>query len=107
MKAAGAEEVAVVCVNDPYVMSAWAKDMKTEGKVHMLADPRCEFSRDLGCVQDDTATLGGMRSRRYSMVRRVGEPHAWLLCRRPHAHTAVPDRMCDAYRSCTTTLCDS
>ena len=70
VRAAGAQEIAVVCVNDPWVMAAWAKDMGTEAKqIHMLADPRCEFSRAIGCTQDDTAKLGNIRSRRYSMVR--------------------------------------
>ena len=51
-------------------MAAWAKDMGTEAKnIRMLADPRCEFSQAIGCTQDDTAKLGNIRSRRYSMVR--------------------------------------
>jgi hypothetical protein len=51
-------------------MAAWAKDMGTEAKgIHMLADPRCEFSQAIGCTQDDTAKLGNFRSRRYSMAR--------------------------------------
>ena len=58
------------CVNDPWVMSAWTKDMGTEAKgIRMLADPRCELAQALGCTQDDTAKLGNVRSRRYSMVR--------------------------------------
>ena len=64
------QEIAVCCVNDPWVMSAWAKDMGTEAKgIRMLADPHCEFAQALGCTQDDTAKLGNVRSRRYSMVR--------------------------------------
>ena len=72
LRAAGVQEIAVCCVNDPWVMSAWAKDMGTEAKgIRMLADPRCDFSQALGCTQDDTAKLGNVRSRRYSMVRRA------------------------------------
>jgi len=70
LRAAGAQEIAVVCVNDPWVMSAWAKDMgAAEKNIRMLADVRCEFSQAIGCTQDDTAKLGNIRSRRYSMVR--------------------------------------
>jgi len=69
LRAAGAQEIAVVCVNDPWVMAAWAKDMETEAQnIHMLADPRCEFAQGIGCTQDDTAKLGNIRSRRYSMI---------------------------------------
>ena len=75
LRAAGVQEIAVCCVNDPWVMSAWAKDMGTEAKgIRMLADPRCEFSQALGCTQDDTAKLGNVRSRRYSMVRSAHVP---------------------------------
>jgi peroxiredoxin len=75
LRAAGVQEIAVCCVNDPWVMSAWAKDMGTEAKgIRMLADPRCEFSQALGCTQDDTAKLGNVRSRRYSMVRSADLP---------------------------------
>jgi peroxiredoxin len=61
-------------------MAAWAKDMKTEDTgVHMLADPRCEFSSAIGCTQDNTDVLGNIRSRRYSMaracVRRLRQHH--------------------------------
>ena len=75
LRAAGVQEIAVCCVNDPWVMSAWAKDMGTEAKgIRMLADPRCEFSQALGCTQDDTAKMGNVRSRRYSMVRSAHVP---------------------------------
>ena len=38
-------------------------------QVRLLADPRCEFCKQLGCVQDNTDTLGSVRSRRFSMAR--------------------------------------
>jgi peroxiredoxin len=37
--------------------------------MHMLANPRCEFSSAIGCTQDTTDTLGNVRSRRYSLAR--------------------------------------
>jgi peroxiredoxin len=45
----------------------------------MLADPRCEFSKALGCTQDNTAELGNIRSRRYSIVRQPFVPASCLL----------------------------
>ena len=36
LQAEGYEVIACVAVNDPYVMSAWGKDLQTEGKVGTL-----------------------------------------------------------------------
>merc|ERR1712066_803098 len=45
LKAAGAEVVACVSVNDPFVMSAWGKQQEADGKVRMLADTKCELTK--------------------------------------------------------------
>lgn len=67
MKAAGVSEIVCVSVNDPFVMSAWAKDHQAAGKVRMLADASGLFTKavDLGL---ELPPLGGFRSKRYSMV---------------------------------------
>jgi len=44
-KAAGAELVACVSVNDPFVMAAWGEAAGAAGKVMMLADPQADFSK--------------------------------------------------------------
>jgi len=64
----------VVCVScvDPFVMAEWGKAQGAEGKVVMVADPRASFTKALGLEMDLTATLGSVRSRRYSMVVRDG-----------------------------------
>lgn len=48
-------------------MSAWGKQHGTDGKIRMLADPAANFTKtvDLGV---DLPPLGGIRSKRYSMV---------------------------------------
>src|SRR3569833_3887536 len=38
LKAKGVDSIACVSVNDAFVMGAWGKDQKADGKVHMLAD---------------------------------------------------------------------
>uniref|UniRef100_A0A087ZJU1 Peroxiredoxin-5 n=1 Tax=Anopheles darlingi TaxID=43151 RepID=A0A087ZJU1_ANODA len=67
LKSSGATEIVCVSVNDPFVMSAWGKQHNATGKVRMLADPAAVFTKalDLGA---DLPPLGGLRSKRYSMV---------------------------------------
>ncbi|XP_044748121.1 peroxiredoxin-5, mitochondrial [Coccinella septempunctata] len=67
LKAQGISEIVCVSVNDPFVMGAWAKDQNTKGKVRMLADPSAELAKKLDLTVD-IAPLGGLRSKRYSMV---------------------------------------
>lgn len=67
LRAKGVADVICISVNDPFVMSAWGKENEASGKVRMLADPLAEFTKalDLGV---DLPPLGGLRSKRYSMV---------------------------------------
>jgi glutaredoxin/glutathione-dependent peroxiredoxin len=68
IKAKGVDEIACVAVNDIFVLSAWAKDQKAEGKVRMLADGSGDFVRALGLELDLTRGGLGFRSKRYSML---------------------------------------
>jgi len=63
----GVAQVVCVAVNDPFVMAAWGKAHGADGKVRMLADTGAAFTSALGLGQD-LAVLGGVRSKRYSMV---------------------------------------
>ncbi|XP_046577559.1 peroxiredoxin-5, mitochondrial-like isoform X2 [Haliotis rubra] len=67
-KEEGYDVICCVAVNDPFVMNAWGKELKAEGKIKMLADTRGEFTRAMGMQLDCTKPLGGWRSRRYSIV---------------------------------------
>ena len=44
-QAKGVEVIACLSVNDPFVMSAWGEQHKTEGKIRMLADTTAEFTK--------------------------------------------------------------
>jgi peroxiredoxin len=68
LKAKGIDEIACVAVNDAFVMGAWGKEQKTEGKVRMLADGSGDFARALGLELDLTKGGLGMRSKRYAML---------------------------------------
>lgn len=72
-KAAGVDEIWCVSVNDAFVMGAWARDQKTDGKVRMLGDGSAEFSRAVGLTLDLSARGLGLRSNRYSMLVKDGK----------------------------------
>lgn len=71
LKSSGVSEVVCVSVNDPFVMSAWGKEHNTAGKVRMLADPAANFTKTLE-LGAELPPLGGLRSKRYSMVLENG-----------------------------------
>ncbi|XP_048259117.1 peroxiredoxin-5, mitochondrial-like [Haliotis rufescens] len=87
-KEEGYDLICCVAVNDPFVMDAWGKELRAEGKIKMLADTRGEFTRAMGMQLDCTKPLGGWRSRRYSIVvedsviQQINEDpdHTGLVC---------------------------
>ena len=72
-KEAGVDEIWCLSVNDAFVMGAWARDQKTEGKVRMLADGSADFAKATGLTLDLTARGMGLRSDRYSMLVKDGK----------------------------------
>ena len=73
LKAAGVDEIWCVSVNDAFVMGAWARDQKTEGKVRMLGDGDATFAKATGLTLDLNGKGLGLRSNRYSMLVRDGK----------------------------------
>jgi peroxiredoxin len=71
--AAGVDEIWCVSVNDAFVMGAWAREQKTDGKVRMLADGSAAFTQATGLTLDLTARGMGLRSNRYSMLIKDGK----------------------------------
>ena len=68
----GVETIACLSVNDAFVMNAWGKDQKAEGKVQMLADGNGDFTRAMGLELDGSGYGLGKRSQRYAMVVKDG-----------------------------------
>ena len=66
--AKGADEIAVVAVNDAFVMSAWADATGGTGKIRFLSDWDASFTKAIGMDTDLSAGTLGTRSKRYSMV---------------------------------------
>lgn len=68
IKAKGVDAIAVVAVNDPFVMGAWEKATGADGKITFLADPAASFASSLDLTFDGSAAGLGVRSKRYSML---------------------------------------
>jgi len=76
LKAAGIDEVIVVCINDAAVMDAWADDQKVgrDGKgsiINMLGDPHGALTDALGMRMTHPGPQGKFgqgRSKRYSAL---------------------------------------
>lgn len=68
LKTKGVDTVACLSVNDAFVMGAWGKDQKADGKVVMLADGSGDFTKAVGLELDLTDRGMGKRSQRYAMV---------------------------------------
>ena len=73
LKAAGVDEIWCVSVNDAFVMGAWARDQRSDGKIRMLADGSAAFTQATGLTLDLTARGMGLRSNRYSMLIKDGK----------------------------------
>ncbi len=68
IKDKGVDTVAVVSVNDVFVMGAWARDTGGQGKIDYLADGSADFAKAIGLDVDLSAVGMGVRSARYSMI---------------------------------------
>jgi peroxiredoxin len=68
LKAKGVDEIICMSVNDAFVMGAWAKDQKTEGKVRMMGDGSAAYTKALGLELDLTARGMGVRCQRFSAL---------------------------------------
>jgi peroxiredoxin len=67
IKAKGVDTIAVVSVNDVFVMDAWKKATAAD-KLEFLADGNCEFAKAIDLALDASGNGLGMRSKRYSML---------------------------------------
>jgi len=68
LKAKGVDEVWCIAVNDAFVMHAWAKDQKAQGKIRFMGDGSAEYTKKLGLELDLNARGMGTRLQRFSML---------------------------------------
>ena len=67
-KKRGVTKIICLSVNDPNVMQAWGEAHDARGKVFMLGDPFCQFTKSIGAEIDRNEKGLGMRSSRYTML---------------------------------------
>lgn len=67
IKAAGADTIACMSVNDAFVMDAWGKDKNAE-ELLMLADGVADFTKALDLEMDASAFGLGIRCKRFAMI---------------------------------------
>lgn len=69
LKAKGVEVIAVISVNDPYVMGAWGEQTGgTKKGLRFLADTQLEVAKGLGAEKDLKEKLGSVRLQRFSAI---------------------------------------
>ena len=67
-KKKGVTKIICLSVNDPNVMQAWGEVHDARGKVLMLGDTYCKFTKSIGAEIDRNEKGLGMRSSRYTML---------------------------------------
>jgi len=64
----GVDEIAVVSVNDVFVLNAWAEHTRGKGRITFLSDGVAEFAKATGLDMDRTSVGQGIRLKRFSMI---------------------------------------
>ena len=62
------DTIAIVSVNDAFVMNAWKRDTDQRDEAIYLADGNAEFAKAIGLELDASGNGLGIRSKRYSML---------------------------------------
>lgn len=68
IKAKGVDVIAVLAVNDPFVMSGWGRVEGFKDKILAISDKNGQWSAKLGLTLDLTATGMGVRTARYAII---------------------------------------
>ncbi len=68
LKGKGIDTIACTAVNDVFVLTQFAKDTGSDGKITMLADGNADFAKKLGLDFDGSGFGLGVRSKRYAML---------------------------------------
>ncbi|CTQ52667.1 Hybrid peroxiredoxin hyPrx5 [Roseibium album] len=72
LKNKGVDTIAVVSVNDVFVMDAWKKATSAGGKIEFLADTSAEFVEAAGLALGPVPIFGHPRSQRFALIAKDG-----------------------------------
>ena len=72
LKEKGVDRIAVVSVNDAFVMGAWGRAEEAGEEFLMIADPDAAFAKAMGVATDASSFGLGTRSERYAAIIRDG-----------------------------------
>jgi peroxiredoxin len=72
IKEKGVDTIAVLSVNDAFVMGAWKRDTDQRDEAMFLADGNADFTKAIGMELDASGNGLGIRSKRYSMLVKDG-----------------------------------
>ncbi|GAA3231285.1 peroxiredoxin [Pseudonocardia petroleophila] len=72
LKAEGVDRIAVVSVDDAFVMGAWGRSEEAGEEFLMIADPDAAFATAMGLDTDASSFGLGTRSERYAAIIRDG-----------------------------------
>lgn len=99
LRAAGAETIACLSVNDGWTMGAWGKVAGVRNEILMLGDQNRDFTSGMDLEIDLTDFGDGIRSRRYAAVVDDGVVR-WLAVEPgPGVHVSGADAALAALRS--------
>lgn len=73
IKAKGVDTVAVISVNDVFVMKAWQEASGKGSDIMFLSDGSAEFVKQVGLDMDMTGFGMGVRAKRFSMIVEDGK----------------------------------
>ena len=68
IKDKGVDTIAIVSVNDAFVMNAWKRDTDQRNEAIFLGDGNADFTKAIGMEMDGSGFGLGTRSLRYSML---------------------------------------
>ena len=93
IKAKGVDTIAVVSVNDAFVMGAWAKASNADDKIEFLADGSAAFAKAAGLELDLTARGMGVRVKRFSLLAQDGVVKSLNIEENPGIELTGADKM--------------
>ena len=73
LKGKGVDAIAVLSVNDVFVMDAWEKASNTAGQIQFLSDIAAEFVEAAGLGLGPAPIFGHLRSQRFALIAKDGE----------------------------------